>query len=115
MQDLLITLLILSLLTLTSITKNTVTGSEQVSAHQHLTMDTDSTFTSLLFDDHEHQNVHDHGHNPFDHSHETQHLPPRLVLTTLETSQIWLTAIHMRPLIVAKKRLDRPPTRLLIS
>jgi len=115
MQDLLITLLILSLLTLTSITKNTVTGSDQVSAHQHLTMDTDSAFTSLLFDDHDHQHGHDHGHNPFDHSHETQHLPPRSVLTTLETSQIWLSAIHMRPPIVAKKRLDRPPTRLVVS
>lgn len=134
MRDLLIALLIFSLLILTSLPKTASADGAHAAAHQQLSVVTDSAINSLSLEGHDHQhedeadrNTDDnpqnlsqnqnqnqsHSHNPFDHSHETQHLPPRFVVSSLEASQIWLASIHSRPPMVARERLDRPPTRLI--
>lgn len=58
---------------------------------------------------------HGHDHNPFDHSHETQHLPPSFVLTGLKPTRHWLALAE--PLVppTTLDSLYRPPTGLLAS
>ena len=58
---------------------------------------------------------HGHDHNPFDHSHETQHLPPSFVVTGLITTRHWLALTE--PLVppTTLDSLYRPPTGLLAS
>jgi len=58
---------------------------------------------------------HGHDHNPFDHSHETQHLPPNFVLTGLIPTRHWF---DLGEPLVPPTTLDslyRPPTGLLAS
>lgn len=58
---------------------------------------------------------HGHDHNPFDHSHETQHLPPSFVLTGLKPTRNWLALTEALVPPTTLDSLYRPPTGLLAS
>ena len=53
---------------------------------------------------------HSHSHNPFDHSHETQHLPPSFVLAGLKPIEGWRLAAEPLAPLNARDTIYRPPT-----
>ena len=73
-------------------------GAEADHGHTHQATETPANFSG-----------HDHGHNPFDHSHETQHPPPDLTIKYLTAVHPWDNGINIRQPLGSVERVERPP------
>lgn len=58
---------------------------------------------------------HQHGHNPVDHSHEIQLIPPALLNTLGILPQLWNAALFPSKPQGRNFRLERPPKVVLLS
>jgi len=103
---------LLVLLTLVVLHPRVNLNSFQGSAHQ---MGLSSLPTAMEFSDvghhgHSHDSTDsDKGHNPFDHSHETQHPPYELRHKQLTPLAAWSNTYRPIAVLAHNGRLDRPP------